>query len=271
MSKLQSVTVTLGATINQGNYQNLRPEFTVTAQVEDGDTLETVSQKLAGDVRRQLGAFVFAIVIQQAADIRFSHDDPERAENSLRQRLPLYEWLADIAPELKVMPRLAERCPACGTLMDEDGICGNVGCEKSPRYIPFMPEDSQPITIATTPALTEAELNARGQEILKEVVDDLNREDGWPFRVLNQDSGEYLLDEDDNPRHFDTSEAARQAAHDVYAEEEIGKVTYLIHDVTGDTVGEVFLDDGYDEDEDENGWPAESEDDDEEEFEEDEV
>ena len=48
--KITTITVTRGATINVGNYNNVRFEVSATATVDDGEEAETVYARLRDSV-----------------------------------------------------------------------------------------------------------------------------------------------------------------------------------------------------------------------------
>lgn len=58
MAIVKQLTVGLQRIINLGNYENVRYECTATAELEPGDTLETVYAHLASECRNQLAAEV---------------------------------------------------------------------------------------------------------------------------------------------------------------------------------------------------------------------
>jgi hypothetical protein len=80
--KVRNISVTRSRTINLGNFESSRLEFTATADLEDGETFEDAMALLDKKVRLTMRDRVRAIEAKLAQWEKEANGDPEGVEGS---------------------------------------------------------------------------------------------------------------------------------------------------------------------------------------------
>lgn len=103
MATIRRITVSSGATINMGNYQNLRRDVTIEAELEKGENKDDAFADLQLEADMQLAFSVTPLV---EADLRPEAAYIAKAGDSAAQvrragyESPLFRWLNSFMPEL---------------------------------------------------------------------------------------------------------------------------------------------------------------------------
>jgi hypothetical protein len=80
--KVRDITVTRSRTLNLGNFESARLEFTATADLEDGETFEEAMALLDKKVRITMRDRVRAIEMKLVQREKEENGDPEGVEGS---------------------------------------------------------------------------------------------------------------------------------------------------------------------------------------------
>jgi hypothetical protein len=100
----KSVTARFEATVNLGDFQNMRPSATVTLDIGEGETFDAVAAEARRLARQQVALELNGLIEQEfeLGDINPRWQTPDRAETFVEERTRghLFEYLKLIAPEL---------------------------------------------------------------------------------------------------------------------------------------------------------------------------
>lgn len=221
--KMTKMSVGVGVTVNLGNYQNIKAESMIEAEVERFDTPEDVERELNAQARRAVANQLSDYVLEVASAHLESCDD-EADIKRLLSRSAVYEFVKNLEPQVAHQTKLL--------LVDE---WVNWTQAQLAEFEPVQPADvtgatSEPVTI------TDLELQAeQASDRLDALLDEL---DAAPvvdpdLTNLSPDSeffGEYPDedypddddedDEDDQPE-FDTEPDFDDGDDDLFDEDDV--------------------------------------------------
>lgn len=125
MAKIKRITVSSGATINVGNYENLRRDVTLEAELAESEDIDNAFAEMQFEADMQLAASVASLAEEQirkvSASIVSARDDESRSRRATYES-PLFRWLNDFMPDMAA-DVLREALKAPGDhLSDEDEI-----------------------------------------------------------------------------------------------------------------------------------------------------
>lgn len=97
MPKLTEITVSVGLTINLGDYESLRRDVTVTVAAEDGDAPEALDMYARAQAESALANALESDVIRRATP-GVLMDKPEASIRAYLSRNPVFQALMTLRP-----------------------------------------------------------------------------------------------------------------------------------------------------------------------------